>query len=321
MFNKLLVPLDGSSLAEAALPYAIKLAQELNSQLLLVQGVVLPPVLEGTLKFEEIMLDSAENYLKKVKALIVNPELALHLSTDRIQTRLAYGIPGQEIPKIAAAEKAELIVLTTHGQSGFSQILTGSVASSIVQHSAIPVLMIKPTPERSWSEELQTRLNRPDPFGARQSGYRILVTLDEPEEASLVLEPALNLARGLKASIDLLHIVRPYLPVNTVEPWVVQHLEMAPKQMKAEAHTYLLEQADAQLAKVQVKVAEQGVECVRVVREGEPAVEIEEYARTSQPTMLVMATRGRGRVGRVLLGSVADETVRRIHLPVLLVHR
>jgi len=321
MFNMLLVPLDGSPLAEAALPYAIKLAQELHSQLLLVQVVALPPVLEGTLKFEEIMLDSAENYLKKVKELIVNPELALHLSTARIQTRLAYGIPGREIPIIAAAEKAELIVLTTRGQSGFSQILTGSVASSIVQHSTIPVLMINPTPEKSWSEELQTRLNQSDPFGARQNGYRIVVTLDEPEEASVVLEPALNLARGLMASIDLLHIVRPYLPVSTVEAWGVQHLEMDPDEMKAAAHPYLLEQADAQLAKVQVKVTEQGVECIRVVREGEPAIEIEEYARTIQPTMLVMATRGRGRVGRVFLGSVADEVVRQIHLPVLLVHR
>jgi nucleotide-binding universal stress UspA family protein len=318
MFNKLLVPLDGSPLAEAALPYAIKLGRALNSQLFLVQVVTLPPVLEGTLKFEEIMLDSAENYLKKVKELILNSELALHLSTDRIQTRLAYGIPGREIPKIAAAEKAEMIVLTTHGQSGFSQILTGSVASSIVQHSVIPVLMINPTPEKSWSEELQTRLNQPDPFGARQSGYRIVVTLDEPEEASVVLEPAVNLARGLKASIDLLHIVRPYLPTSTVEAWGVQHSEMAPDEMRAGVHTYLLEQAYAQ---VQVKVTEQGVECIRVLRDGEPAVEIEEYARTIQPAMLVMATHGRGRVGRALLGSVADEVVRQIHLPVLLVHR
>jgi nucleotide-binding universal stress UspA family protein len=91
--------------------------------------------------------------------------------------------------------------------------------------------------------------------------------------------------------------------------------------MRAGVHTYLLEQADAQLAKVQVKVTEQGVECIRVVRDGEPAVEIEEYASTIQPAMLVMATHGRGRVGRALLGSVADEVVRQIHLPVLLVHR
>lgn len=321
MFSKLVVPLDGSKLAEAALPYAVRVADLTEARLLLVQVIEMPPLLEGSLNAEDALLESSESYLKQVKETITNPDLALHLPVDKVQTCVSYGTASHEIAKIAELEKAGLIVMTTHGRSGLSRLFLGSVATSTVQHTSIPVLMLKPTREKTSFETLEALLNASDKPGWMEGRHcRILVTLDNPEEASLVLQPAIKLASQLNATIYLLHVVHPYIPVSTVEPWIEGHLNIAPELINVEAHNYLLKAADEQLAGIQSEVEAQEVKCVKALREGEPALEIESYVNMIQPDMLVMATHARGIVGRALLGSVTEAVLRQTHLPVLLVH-
>ena len=147
-YSKILVPLDGSELAECALPHAVEIAKAFSAEVVLVsvteakqgfrvvddlsQSTEQRLIPEGTGKLEK----QAQNYLDKVVKRITTEGVTV--STD-----VEYGTPADGILASAQLYHCDLIVISSHGRSGLSKWTHGSVAEKIFRASTVPVLMVK----------------------------------------------------------------------------------------------------------------------------------------------------------------------------------
>ncbi len=150
MYSRILVPLDGSPLAEAALPHATAVARCFNAGLTLQQVVSTLPVAttvdttatagaETVLAVEAIEAteQAAVEYLNEVAR---RPELA----GISVKVEVVRGGPAREIVRQAQRGKADLIVMSTHGRSGLGRLVFGSVADEVLREAGIPILLIRP---------------------------------------------------------------------------------------------------------------------------------------------------------------------------------
>src|SRR3569832_2038253 len=97
MYTKIAVPLDGSFLAEKALPYAVRLANTLDAQLLLLQIAELPPYTDGNFLLEAEITKNTWEYLEGVKTAITNPEMMPHLPEDEVEFKPIYDRADSEL--------------------------------------------------------------------------------------------------------------------------------------------------------------------------------------------------------------------------------
>jgi len=140
--QRFLVPLDFSEYASQALDYAIKLANKLSARLTLLHvvqslpmggvdmGVTLPYTYIQDLEAE--IMESLNNYLERVTAAGLEGEVAM-----------VHGVPFHEIIEMAKAQHVDLIVMGTHGRTGFQHVLLGSVAEKVVRLAPCPVLVAR----------------------------------------------------------------------------------------------------------------------------------------------------------------------------------
>jgi nucleotide-binding universal stress UspA family protein len=135
--RRLVVPLDGSPLAEASIPYALELAQRLDLEVNLVQVVRYPLVTEFDVQVQELVRETAEAYLVEQEGLV-------KARGARASHQLLQGSPGAEISDAARAEPGTVIVMSSHGRSGLGRWLLGSIAEKVVRSSVAPVLIIRP---------------------------------------------------------------------------------------------------------------------------------------------------------------------------------
>jgi nucleotide-binding universal stress UspA family protein len=145
VFKRILVPLDGSQLAEKALPYAEALAKKFEAELILVQVLQLMPEFVGgthggVMFHEQIGQDRqvAEAYLnglmRQVYELGIRPIRTVTLEAHSVATA---------ITQLACDESVELIVMSTHGRSGLSRLVHGSVAGQMLHEAPCPVFLVK----------------------------------------------------------------------------------------------------------------------------------------------------------------------------------
>lgn len=312
MYTKLVVPLDGTPLAEQALPYAVRLAALLKAHLLLLRAAEFNALPGMEFEQETEFVNQIETYLNKVKQQITTPATQPYLPAERVEVLAAYGKPIPQLVTLAAKAGADLMVMTTHARRGLPRLVLGSIASEIIKHTTIPVILLR-------SAELEAfepmNLSEPVSFGRRIGP--VLVTLDGGSQAEAALEPAITLACEIGATLHLLEVVVPKVPVQFGPEfgagYVYESYE-AEKDLKVQG-----EEADHYLEKLQKYVRGQGLICIRNVQPGDPASVIIDYARQVQASLIVMATHARGRIGQVLLGSVAEEVMRQSHLPVMMV--
>jgi nucleotide-binding universal stress UspA family protein len=150
MFAKILVPLDGSALAEQSLPAAISLAQTFAAEICLVQVIVIPAWLwQGEMRAEspELVEMLTARELARASAYLRRQEenlsaQGIQVAAFVVQARLI----DQAILDAGAEQGCDLIVMSTHGLSGLSRLLLGSVAERVVQRAATPVLLIRARP-------------------------------------------------------------------------------------------------------------------------------------------------------------------------------
>jgi nucleotide-binding universal stress UspA family protein len=146
VFSKIMVPLDGSSFAEEALPYARGLAEQYKAMLLLarVEETFEPPpgVFMPATAIPEVFQLSAAEYLEQQAARFT-------LAGLNVQTLVLKGKVSDALLKCAREEKVNLIVMSTHGRTGLSRLLMGSVAERIVHDAPCPVLLIRPQAHRA----------------------------------------------------------------------------------------------------------------------------------------------------------------------------
>jgi nucleotide-binding universal stress UspA family protein len=144
MFRRIVVPLDGSALAEAILPQVCRLAVDSPVEVVLLTVGTVPRAVEprpqGVAHIDEL-LNEAEQDLRSYLQ-----EKAHQLVTNRVQvkTRVRFGDPATEIARCAEEEEADAIAMSTHGRTGLDRVLHGSVAGSILRSTGLPVILLRP---------------------------------------------------------------------------------------------------------------------------------------------------------------------------------
>lgn len=143
MIKKILVPMDGSEFAEKSLPYAIELGEKLGAELTLVWA--LHPIVimsdYGAASYQTIATleeTEAKDYLRKT-------EIGLTARNIKVKTRILEGPVADALIDLSSRENFDLIVMSTHGRSGLSRWVYGSVATKVLQHAQCPVFLVKAT--------------------------------------------------------------------------------------------------------------------------------------------------------------------------------
>jgi nucleotide-binding universal stress UspA family protein len=143
IIHKILAPLDGSDIGEAALPYAEMLATNSGALISLLQVVSPPGTVEASLlggpdwrKFVKAMHDAGEDYLKNIAARLSGKEIK---STYEVIT----GDPADKIVEYANDKKANLIAMSTHGRTGLTRWVLGSIADKVLHGARIPILLVR----------------------------------------------------------------------------------------------------------------------------------------------------------------------------------
>lgn len=282
MLKTVLVPLDGSKLAERALPITEGLASLVGGSIILLR--VVPKATHrdaGTAAGPE-----AEAYLKDVAARQSIPSV-------RIQVR--EGEPAPTILSEIAGRGVDLVAMSTHGRSGIGRWIYGSVADDVMRHSPVPVLLVPATgAARIWPKE------RPP---------RILVPLDFSGLSEAVLAPTLELARSIGAELILV----------SVTPMLIASPDLA--EAGYVAYDIDRDQADRQkyLADLANRLRAEGYSVTTRVEFGFPNEVIVDVAQEAQVDLIAIATHGSGGVTRLLMGSTATGVVQRAKIPVLVV--
>jgi len=153
MYKRILLPLDGSTLAEQALPYAIVQAERFGAELILLK--VLEPLLPKSRgspqaaieRAEELTSALAREYLERVAAGAQEHGIPVRVVTIE-------GRPRVEIVRFAETNQVDLIVICTRGLSGVSRWLMGSVADRVVRGASIPVLLVRAPKEKTQSTQM-----------------------------------------------------------------------------------------------------------------------------------------------------------------------
>lgn len=293
----ILVPLDGSPLAEHILGYVRHLAsgQKVRLHLLnvistvdiesLITSSLLPrdetstrsiPHQQLAHQAEEMLRENAELYLTSQAAVLRAAGLDVH-------TEVSTGAPHECIVEIAGREPDTVIALTTNGFGGFRRWVRGSVTERVIQTSTGPIFIVP-----SVVSPVHPRVFQ-----------RILVPLDGSEFSHQALPVALELASGVGAKVILMQAV---VPVTESPGVLLVQRNQAAQELQAMARDL-----DPQLV------------TAPAVMVGNPAEAIIDAAATHEVDVIVMATHGRGGLQRWALGSVADTVLRMSTAPILLV--
>ncbi|HEV2236171.1 MAG TPA: universal stress protein, partial [Ktedonobacterales bacterium] len=207
MFKRILVPLDGSARAESAIPVAARLARAAGGSVVLIEvanvhleyGPYRDPDTARPITFDRDYEDAA-TYLTALSK-------GTHLAGIPTETRVPTGHVAETILAEARAEQADVIVITSHGRTGFARWVLGSVARTVVRQAPIPVLLLREAG------------SKPVPSLFEGIGrLRVLVPLDGSPSAETALGPAAELAHALAGSEGAaLHLLRvPETPARLV---------------------------------------------------------------------------------------------------------
>lgn len=211
-------------------------------------------------------------------------------------TRIARGIPSEEVIAAAQAEEADLLVVGTTGKSGLAHVLLGSTAERVIRSAPCPVLAVH-TPKDDVSTERSISLKR------------ILVPTDMSDCSLDALKYAAVVARQSKASVELLHVLEPvYYGID----FTFEHAGERERKRKQIAQA--LEDMSADLSKT-------GIIMKTCIRGGMPPDTILGYVQTSASDLIIMGTHGRRGLSHLMAGSVTEAVLRRGTCPVLAVRK
>lgn len=283
MWQSLLLPVDGSTLAERAAPFASRLAKAADARLILLRVI---PVL--TAKRGGSELDQQHDL----------DELAKRLAADGVKVTprvcfVGFEEVGAAIIDIARQEHVNLIVMSTHGRGGLDRMLYGSVADQVVREAPIPVCLL---PSRA------APLLADEPIGP------VILPLDGSTLSEAAIEPATTLARLLSAPITLTRAIDPVRYYGS--PDAAIFVPTLPEEAA--------EKARRDLEVTAANLRESGIAASVRVSISAPAREILAAAKEASQAIIVMATHGYGGLQRVVMGSVAGQVLQDATTPVIL---
>jgi nucleotide-binding universal stress UspA family protein len=141
MYERIVIALDGSPLAEQALPHAVAQAQQFGAELILLK--VLEPLPEVTYSSPAAIRTAEEMSAQLARDYLEGLATGLRKQGIQVQVVTLEGKPYVQIVRYAEEEQTDLLVMSTRGQSGFSRWLLGSVADRVVRGATVPVLLVR----------------------------------------------------------------------------------------------------------------------------------------------------------------------------------
>lgn len=282
MFAKILVPLDGSELAERALKPALEIARAAAGEITLLtvpvyRQVLVPGPTGYGLVIPDQMLDmqyeEASQYLTTIQG-----------SLDQSLVRSAQIVRGDvagAIVDFAAEQGVELIVMTTHGYSGFTRWMLGSITERVLRKAPCPVMVVR----------------------CADFPKHIVITLDGSELAEQALEPGLALARAFGARVTLFR-VEPDDDLGSLE---LSLLYAAGTDLGRELNRECDERLEYYLECLAEKHRSADLQIETLVVKGEPAREILQFTESGQVDLLAMATHGHTGLRRWVYGSITGK--------------
>lgn len=308
----IVVPLDGSALAEKALPFAVALARLRGQKLLLLTVLSEGSYPERSGVMTQVV-DEATTYLALIRKEISQEGLPNRLDYEGIETKVVSGRSPHNLGEIINTLEASEVVMTTHGRTGLSRFVLGSIARDTLEQVHVPVILLRPVElaESALPMELMYQKTSLPLPGEKASG-QLVVALDGTAEAEVVVQPALELCKAAGFELCLVRVIPPYTPIADGVNYRAGD-ETAERQTAA---TKYLQDLRARLAE-----AEPDVSILIEVLSGHPAEAILEYTRRGHTTLVAMTSHSYGRMALLMTGSVAEKVLDESHLPVLMVHR
>ncbi len=281
MFERILLPLDGSQLAEVTIPYGAELTARLGSEAILLHACA--PEHQPFSNMHQLYLTEA------VKGLERHMEKKFPRCEDwAVRTETVVGEPADAICEYAEKNDIKLIVMASQGSSGPKLWTLGSVADKCVRAVKIPVLLI--------------RLKEGRPIeGRKRLISRILVSLDGSGTSETAVTYAAELAQRLKAGITLYRMAEgrslPSGDMDEDTP-MVSTLVLAAEEKRVRAYLTGIERA----------LRQKGIPVTHRVTSGtDAAAEILEQGEKIKADIVVMSSRGRSKIARWVFGSVAKK--------------
>lgn len=294
MFKHLLVPLDGSRMAESALQPALYMAQALGATVTILHVMEHDPPEEIHGEPHLTSIEDAYAYLEALEAR-QPPGATVHLH--------AHPNPEHDVARSIVEHAAELgvdlIVLCTHGRGSLRRWLFGTIAQQVIAQGRTPVMVVHPT-----------AIDTPAYVCSR-----VLVPLDGDPEHEVALVVAAEVARDCGASLDLVVVIP---TPGTLSLASSATAVLLPATTRA-ALDFSQAAAAAYLARLADGVAASGVASTTRVRRGDPIAMITLEAEESAAGLIVMATHPKSHMDAFWSGSVAPQVMERTHLPIILV--
>lgn len=297
MLKKILVPLDGSDLAERALEPALAIArQQQDGEIILLSVPVYKDILVPSASGFDLLLpdQSLDQFRQEVETYLNDVRSTWEQPGVHLQTMVIDGDIASVIVDTAEELAVDLIVMTTHGYSGFSRWLLGSVTERVLRSAPCPVMAL--------------RQKRPL--------TNILITLDGSELAETALEPGIEIARLLNGHVTLLQVDQD-ANLGALELSMLELAETGlSRHVREEKQDDLLVNYLNQKAE---KYRREGLTMETVVMEGTPAKGILDFAEAQEIDLIVMTTHGRTGLRRWVYGSVTEKVLRGTEAAVLII--
>jgi nucleotide-binding universal stress UspA family protein len=287
MFERIVVPLDGSKEAEIVIPYVEEIAVHFSNEIILIS------VVETSVPdIKHIYFSYLESIVRQLQRDIRDYKFQQEI---KIRSEFLPGEPAKQILGYAVEQQANLIVMASRGSSGQSPWILGNIAAKVLRAATQPVLLIRTSVEPG--------------FPINRALKKILVPLDGSQRGAAAIPYVEALARAFQAEIVLLQAV--------VYPETYAHYGNAyiappkPEELKSISQTYL--------DRVALPLRNSGLKISSAIDIGPPADTILDYAQAKAVDLIAMATHGRTGIGRWVFGSVTDKILHAGNTPVLVV--
>jgi len=294
MIQHILVPLDGSRLAETVLPITSYLAQHLKARVSLLHIIEknAPSIIHGERHLTTVA--DARVYLQGVATSLQEKGLAVQTHVHDVEEGdIARGIAGhtQELAP-------DLVILSTHGSGGLRDVLVGSIAQQVLHHCTTPLILSRPKAVE-------------DPFVLRS----LLIPLDGDPIHEPVLPIASEIARATGAVIHIALVV----PTLTTLPGERAAAGMLLPNVMTAILDLAQQGAVEYVRQIVDRLSREGIQARGEVQRGDPVPMLVTIAERSRPDMVALGTHGRSGFDAFWSGSVAPRVLSRLRRPLLLV--
>jgi nucleotide-binding universal stress UspA family protein len=292
MFNKILVPLDGSGLSEVSLAAAAAIAERFGSSITLFHAIERDAPGEVHRDRHLTTFPEAEAYLGEIVRRAFAPHLALN---THVHAQPTSDVAASIVRHAQAEIHADLIVTCTHGNSGVRDLLFGSIAQRVVAQGQLPLLLIRPD-------------------NARFEPRSMLVPLDPDSMHDVSLEPAATFAGAFRATIQLLSVIHTIgtLPgeeaaTTSLMPITAMHV-LDLREQEAAAH----------LSEHRGILEKRGLQVEDFISRGDPATQIVRFAEQPGSDLIILSTHRRAGLQAFWSKSVAPRVAQSTRKPLLL---